>query len=222
MMKNMKMSSGGLMIKRRLFTRVYFLSQLMFLMIGCDVMENQWNNLTNSGSGSSSNSSSNSRVTSQEVPAHGQVTVSLLERSPFKGKDLDPVFWSNMEAYCKAGPTHLIIADMNLVPVQMSRAGFVARWTAQCYALATTYAGLPWSPGDDAEGQFLYDNRDQMDAWWSRYVQAVVKVMKNAPRTTAVIIVNDSLDRLGFRLGHATYRDMGPVRDRVQIGDTIQ
>jgi hypothetical protein len=211
------------MRNKKLGLRRISLSFLMLIMSGCDILD--WDKITNSGSGSSSNSSagSGSKNTSQEVPAHGQVTVNLLERSPFKGKDLDPVFWSNIEAYCKAGPTQLIIADMNLVPSYMTRAGFVARANGQYYALATTYAGMPWSPSaDDPESQPIWDARDQMEAWWSRYVQAVVKVMKNAPRTTAVIIVNDGLDRLGGRLGPATYRDMGSVRDRVQIGDTIQ
>jgi hypothetical protein len=215
-----KILPGGPMPKKKLYRLLFFLFQFVLLSMGCDAAKDQWNNLTSSGSGSGTSSSS--QTTSQEVPAHGQETVNLLEKSPFKGKELDPAFWSNMEAYCKAGPTKLIIADMNLVPSQMSRAGFTARWAAQCYALATTYMGWNWNPGDDPDGQFLYENREQMYAWWARYVQAVVNLMKKAPKTTAVIIINDGPDRLGSRLGDATMRDMTAVQDRVTLGDVIR
>jgi hypothetical protein len=204
------------MIKKKIKFLVLFLLFLNLLTISCGLFESTQS--TKSGSGSSTGSV----VASPEVPAHGQVTVNLLERAPFKGKDLDPAFWTTMEGYCKAGPTQIIIADMNLVPVQMSRAGFVARWAAQCYALATTYAGMNWSAGNDAEGQLLSDARDQMNAWWSGYIQAVVQLMKKAPQTTAVIIVNDGLDRLGSRLGDATLRDMGSVQSRLTLGDVIR
>lgn len=202
------------MTKKRLI-RLRF-SPLLFtlLLFGCDAVENQWNNLTNSGSGSSSGP----KVTSQEVPAHGQVTVNLLERAPFKGRELDPAFWNNMESYCKAGPTQLIIADMNLIPSQMNRAGFSAPENQLYYALASTYAGMNWSPGD-ATSQVLSDNRDQIDAWWSRYIQAVVQVMQKAPRTTAVVIINDGPDRCGSRLASPTYQNMGSVKNRVQMGN---
>jgi hypothetical protein len=208
------------MPKKKIHRLFFFLFQFALLSMGCDTAKDQWNSLTNSGSGSSSNTSSSSQ-TSQEIPAHSQATVNLLEKSPFKGKELDPSFWSNMEAYCKAGPTRLIIADMNLVPNQMTRAGFEGRWAAQCYALATTYAGLPWNP-NDAETQALWNAQDQINAWWSRYVQKIVQIMEKTPQTTAVIIVNDGYDRLGFRLGDATLRNMASVQNRVSLGDVIR
>jgi hypothetical protein len=198
------------MYKNKLARLSFIAFNFLILTIGC-----------NSGSSTSSSSGSNT-TPSQEVPAHSQATVNLLERSPFKGKDLDPVFWTNMEAYCKAGPTQLIIADMNLVPVQMGRAGFSARWAAQCYALASTYAGYSWSrPTNDEESQMLWDVRDQIDAWWSRYIQKIVEIMQKAPQTTAVIIINDGGDRLGERLGAATLRNMASVRNRVTLGSVI-
>ena len=192
---------------------------LMLFSAGCEY----WENLTNSGSGSSSGSNSttnNSSATPPKTePAHGQATVNILEKSPFIGQDLDPTFWSNLEAYCKAGPTQLIIADMDRIPSQMSRAGFGGRWTAQCYALGSTMAGMDWSPKPGDSGlETLSRQRNQIDAWWSRYINAVVQVMQKAPQTTAVIIVNDSFDELGIRLGPATYRAMGSVQGRVQIG----
>ena len=183
---------------------------LILLLFGCGNFETTQTTKSGSGSGAAS----------QEVPAHGQATVNLLERAPFKGRDLDPTFWNNMEAYCKAGPTQLIIADMNLIPSQMNRAGFSAPENQLYYALASTYAGMNWSPGD-ATSQVLSDNRDQIDAWWSRYIQAVVRTMQKAPQTTAVVIINDGPDRLGSRLGNETYKNMGAVISRVRMGDTI-
>ena len=215
---------GVLMFKRKLYRLAFFAFHFMLLSMGCDMAQEQWNNLTSSGSGSNSSSGSKANNnTSQEVPAHGPVAVNLLERSPFKGMELDSTFWANMEAYCKAGPTQLIIADMNLVPVQMSKAGFDARWTAQCYALATTYAGLPWEPDPkDGEVIALWNARDQVNAWWSRYIQKINQVMQNAPQTTAIIIHNDGFDRLGFRLGDSTLRNLGSVQNRVSLGGVIR
>jgi len=177
-----------------------------------------WENMTNSGSGSGSSSNSTTTTTTQaEQPAHGPATVNLMEQSPFNGQNLDAAYWSKLEGYCKAGPTQLIIADLNAVPGQMGRAGFNGRWGAQIYALASTVAGMNWSPVD-CETQVLSNQRGQIDSWWGRYLQAVVQVMQKAPQTTAVVIVNDGFDRLGFRLGPPTSRAMGSVGGRVQMG----
>lgn len=199
------------MIKRL----VFLLPFLILFMIGCEMSQ------TKSSSGSSSSSSSGPAP--QDQPTHGQVTYNILEKSPFSGQQLDSSFWTNLEAYCKAGPTLLIIADMDQIPNQMSRAGFVARWIAQDYALATLYSGVGWT-GDpnDPEVQALYDQRDQIEAWWSRYIQRIVQLMQKAPQTTAIIILNDGPDRCGFRLGPATYNNMGSVASRVQLGDILQ
>ncbi len=183
---------------------------LFIIIFGCELTQNK----SSSGSGSS-----NSGPAPQDQPTHGQVTYNILEKSPFSGQQLDSSFWTNLEAYCKAGPTQLIIADMDLIPIQMSRAGFVARWTAQDYALATIYAGAGWSANpSDTESQALYDQRDQIDAWWSRYIQRIVQIMQKAPQTTAIIIQNDGFDRCGFRLGPAINDNMGSVASRVQMG----
>lgn len=209
------------MAKKKINWTGFQLLLLMLFLTGCDY----WNNLTNSGSGSSSSTNSSSTTASSTTPtpksepAHGPATVNIMEKSPFNGRDLDQGYWTNLEAYCKAGPTQLIIADMDRVPGQMSRAGFNGRWTVQCYALGSTVAGWDWSPKPgDAEGDALKRDRRELDAWWSRYIQAVVQVMQKAPQTTAVIIVNDGFDKLGIRLGPATYRQMGPVQSRVQVG----
>jgi hypothetical protein len=202
------------MVKKKLTQMSLFLSLFILLiaLVGCEV------NQTKSSSGSGSGSGG---TTTQEQPAHGQATYNILERSPFKGQQLDSAFWSNLEAYCKAGPTELLISDMLLIPSQMSRAGFEARENAQYYALSRTVAGADWKPGDDGELQFLKDHEGEMDAWWSRYIQAIVQIMQKAPQTTAIIIVNDGPDRLGRSLGAGTYRQMSPVINRVSMGDTV-
>jgi hypothetical protein len=205
------------MTKSKLIWLLLPLFLLMLPTTGCQY----WDNMTNSGSGSSSASGSGSATnsTSQAEQPHGPVTVNLMERTPFKGRDLDPAFWSKMEAYCKAGPTQLVLADLHQVPNQMTRAGFYGEWKAQCYALATTYAGGSWTPVAETEG--LWHQRGEITAWWSRYVGAVVQLMQKAPQTTAIIITNDGPDRVGFRLGPATHRNMGPVQGRVQVGKTV-
>jgi hypothetical protein len=202
------------MPKKNFYRFFFFLFQFLILSTGCDVVQN-W---TNSGSGSSSGSST--KATSQEVPAHDQATVNLLSRSPFKGKDLDPAFWADMEAYCKGGPTQLIVADMDRIPSQMERAGFSAPENQLYYALASTYAGMNWSPGDETS-RVLSDQRGQIDSWWARYIQAIVQIMQKAPKTTAIVIVNDGPDRLGSRLGYETYKNFSSVQSRVRLGDVI-
>jgi hypothetical protein len=202
------------MNKKKLNRLLLPLSLLMLSATSCQY----WENMTNSGSGSGSSSNSVPASTPQaEQPAHGPATVNLMEKAPFNGQSLDAAYWKNLEGYCKAGPTQLIIADLNQVPGQMGQAGFKGRWGAQIYALASTVAGMNWSPSD-GETRVLSTQRGQIDSWWGRYLQAVVQVMQKAPQTTAVVIANDGYDRLGFRLGPPTYRAMGSVGGRVQMG----
>ena len=178
---------------------------LLLILIGCEI------NQTKSSSGSNSGS------VTQDQPAHTQATVNLLEKDIFRGTNLNTTYWTSLEGYCKAGPTQLIIANMDLIPSHMDRAGFPAPENQQYYALASTYAGLNWSPGD-ATSQALWEAQDQMYAWWNRYIQKVVEIMQKTPQTTAIIIVNDGNDRLGARLGPAIYDHMGSVVNRVQMG----
>ncbi len=151
---------------------------------------------------------------------HGPAEINLMSGPIFSGQALNAATWRDLQAYVLAGPTNLIVADLLLVPDQMSQAGFDARWTVQLYALSRTYAGMNWLPGD-GESQALYDVRDQIDAWWTRYIAAVIQVMQKAPQTTALIIQNDGHDRLGRTLGRATLSQMAPVADRVTLGNTV-
>lgn len=192
------------------------LSALLLALTGCE----WWNNLTNSSSGSSS-SSNNSTTTVTTAPAHGQATINLLERSLFQGRQLNTATWSELEAYCKAGPTHLIVSDMDLIPGTMSRAGFNARVNMQYYALSRNIAGANWDAKGDPEGQEFLRVRGEMEDWWFRYINAIVQIMQKAPQTTAVIIVNDGHDKCGRSLGEGTFRAMGSVSSRVSKGDTV-
>jgi hypothetical protein len=198
------------MIKKNLICLLLPLLLLLLPATGCQY----WDNMTNSGSGGSQPPNTTSQP---EQPSHGPATVNLMEQTPFNGRELDSAYWSKLEGYCKAGPTQLIIADLNAVPGQMGRAGFNGRWGAQLYALASTVAGMNWSPSD-GETQVLSDQRGEIGSWWGRYLQAVIQVMQKTPQTTAVVIANDGFDRLGFRLGPPTYRAMGSVGGRVQMG----
>ena len=207
------------MTKKKLICLLLPLLVLMLTSTGCQY----WDNLTNSGSGSGSSSSANAETgsTAQTVqPAHGPATVNLMQRTPFNGRDLNPAFWKEMEGYCLAGPTQLVLADLNAAPDQMTRAGFPGFWKAQLYALATTYAGMNWSPSV-IDLKDLYQQRGEINAWWSRYVGAIVQLMQKAPQTTALIIVNDGPDRVGFRLGPAMQAQMGSVAGRVTLGSTV-
>jgi hypothetical protein len=192
-----------------------FLLPFILFTIGCELFDSTQSTKSSSGS------SSTSKTTSLELPGHGQATVNLLERAPFQGRNLDPAFWTNMEAYCKAGPTQLIIADMSLVLNHMTRAGFTGRENAQYFALSRTINGAVWNPGSDGELQSMKNDEDQIYAWWNRYVQAVVQIMQKAPQTTVVIIVNDGHDRCGNSLGKGTYRMMSSVISRVSMGSTV-
>lgn len=187
------------------------LLMLFILVVGCEV------NQTKSSSGSSAGSSN----TTENQPAHGQDTINLMEQNVFSGDNLNTAYLAQLEAFCKAGPTKLIIADMALIPDQMSRSGFSGRWGVQLYALASTYAGVGWSPGNVGELQWFYENQDRLFAWWDRYVNAILGIMQKYPQTTALIVINDEPDRCGARLGYAIQSRLGSVNNRVELGGVL-
>lgn len=152
---------------------------------------------------------------------HEQATINLLERPIFMGRQLNASAWSDIESFCKAGPTQLIVADTNLIPSQMTQAGFKGRENAQWFALSRTYAGFNWLPGNDGELQALSNERNELGDWWDSYIIKVVEIMVKAPQTTATIIANDALDHCGRQLGNSTYKTMQNVSDRVLVGDTV-
>jgi hypothetical protein len=188
---------------------------LLLLLAGCQSSE------TKSSGGAGSGAGSGSGGTSGDQPAHGQATINLMEQNVFSGDNLNTAYWAQLEGYCKAGPTRLIVADMGLVPSQMSRSGFEGRWGVQLYALASTYAGVGWSPGDVAELQWFYENQDRLFAWWDRYINAILGIMQKYPQTTALIVINDEPDRCGARLGYAIQSRLGSVNNRVELGQVL-
>jgi|GEM_PF-1719889 len=205
---------------------------MMIGTIGCEWKQTKSSGGTassNSGSGTTTSSSSNDTTTSgtgtgasgSSLPAHALTTVNILEMDPFSGQQLNPTFWKWLEAYCQAGPTQLIIADMPLIPGHFTRSIAPGYWAAQMYALASTYAGVNWSPPDDPDAAYYYTIRDQIYLWWDGYVEAVLKVMQKAPKTTAIIVVNDKPDMCGARLGPAIQDRLSPVGDRVVLGEVL-
>lgn len=216
----MKIYGGSMVMKKRI-PLGHLLTFFILSMMGCDFFDKQWKDITNSGSSSSKSPSNTASTTSSSVPAHGQATINLLERSLFQGRQLNAATWSELEAYCKAGPTHLIVSDMDLIPGTMSQAGFNARINMQYYALSRNIAGANWDAKGDPEGQEFLNVRSEMEDWWFRYINAIVQIMQKAPQTTAVIIVNDGHDKCGRSLGYGTSRAMGSVSSRVSMGDTV-
>lgn len=118
-------------------------------------------------------------------------------------------------------PDHIIIADLQRLPDIMTQAGFVGRWTAQCYALANSYAGVEWDlTGADQEVLDLYVQREAIDKWFEeKYIQPVEAQLKKWPDLTATIIINDGHDRLGFRLGDAIWKRLEGFRERLTMGE---
>ncbi len=204
------------MSRNKLIQKSLSLSLLLLLIIGCEI------NQTKSSSGSSSGTGT---TAPQDQPAHGQVTYNILAKSPFNGQQLNTTFWNDLDGYCKAGPTELIIADLDLIPGQLSRAGFPGRTNAQYYAFSRTVNGAFYgSPelAQDGELLYLYENRDKIDAWWDRYIRAIVQIMQKYPKTTAVMIINNTYpDQGGPSVAHGTMWRMSSVSDRVSIGATV-
>ncbi len=190
-----------------------FLPLLLLILNGCDWLAD----ITGTKSGSSSG------TTPPDQPAHGQVTYNILEKSPFSGQQLNTTFWTNLDGYCKAGPTQLIICDLNMIPNQMGQAGFPGRDLAKYYAFSRTVNNaFLWAPNMDPELQYLYDNQDKIYAWWARYIQAIVQIMQKYPKTTAVIIINNTFaDQGGPSVAHGTMGMMSSVSNRVSIGNTV-
>lgn len=190
---------------------LFFSLLLLFIGInGCEVNQTK----SSGGSGSSGTSADNQ-------PAHGQATINLMAEDVFSGTNLNTRYWSQLEAYCKAGPTQLIIADMALVPDQFTRSIAPGYWASQMFALSSTYAGVAWSPPEDADAAYYFTIRDQINDWWARYINAILRIMQTAPQTTALIIINDEPDKCGARLGYAIRDNLASVGDRVTQGDVL-
>jgi hypothetical protein len=200
---------GGFMTKKKSIQVCLSLFSLVLLLVilGC-------------GS-SSSNSSGGSSSGTGSQPAHGQATINLMEQNVFNGANLNTAYWTQLEAFCNAGPTQLIIADMALVPDQMSRSGFTGSWGVQMYALSSTYAGVFVSTFGIGELEWFLENQDQVYAWWDRYISAIRNILQKYPQTTVLIIINDEPDKCGARLGLAIQSNLASFGNRVALGDVL-
>ena len=90
------------------------------------------------------------------------------------------------------------------------------------YAVATTYAGLSWSPNTGYDGSvWLYNNQDKLTAWVDGKVQKASDALKANPGLQATAIVNDACDRLGGRLGAPVVTKLQEFGNRVTGGRWI-
>jgi hypothetical protein len=203
---------GGFMTKKKLIQVCLSLFSLVLLIVilGC----------SSSSTKSNGGSSGSSPGTGDQAP-HGQATINLMAQNVFAGSNLNTNYWAQLEGYCKAGPTQLIIADMGLVIEQFSRSIGPGRWESQMFALASTYAGVGWAPPGDPDADYYWTIQDQILAWWDRYINAVLGIMQKYPQTTALIITNDEPDRCGARLGLAIQNNLASVNNRVTLGDIL-
>jgi len=159
------------------------------------------------------------------VPTHGYVTRDVLvETSPWLsgGTSINPAFVSELDAYAAAGPVHLILSNMSMIPDRMRESGFAGRDNCLWYALSRTMSGSNWIPGSDGELQVLYQQTDAMVAWWHNYLNAVIGVMQTRADVTVTIITEDALDRGGRSLGNASLAVFpAGLQGRVSLGDTV-
>lgn len=174
---------------------------LFYVLIGC-------------GGGSSGGGSS-----SLDQPSHDQATVNVLEGNVFVGDQLNKSYFDWLEAYCQAGPTHLIIADMPLVVEHFSRSIAPGFWQSQMFALSSTYRGVGWTLSGDPDADYYWTIQDQIFNWWDKYIMRLVDIMSKAPQTTATIIINDAPDMCGARLGMAIQDRLNGFGNRVTFGD---
>ncbi len=202
----------------KIFNQKHFLTLFTILMFSVLIAGCGAKSTTNSGSGSGTLASGGG---SSNEPPHGQATINLLEREVFIGDKLNESFFNWLEVYCQAGPTHLIIADMPLIPDHFTRSIAPGEWAAQMFALASTYAGVAWSPFGHPDADYYWTIQDQIFNWWASYIERILQIMLKAPQTTALIVANDEPDLCGARLGVAIQNHLSPVGDRVALGDVL-
>jgi hypothetical protein len=167
--------------------------------------------------------------TSPSVAAHGPVTRDVLVETPpwTPGSTaLSPTFESELDAFAKAGPVRLILANMDVTNDRMRESGFNGRDTALWYALSRLInAGdmFPPAGGFDSEAAVLHEQREQIIKWWQDYIHAVIRVMQKRSDLTVFIITNDNEEDKGGRsLGNGTMRLFpDDVLSRVDIGDAV-
>jgi hypothetical protein len=185
--------------------------------------------VTTTPTGTPTQTQTQTQTQTANVPAHGPVTRDVLVETPpwIKGSTaLTPTFESELDAYAKAGPVHLILANLNVTNDRMREAGFNGRDTALWYALSRFInAGNTYPPpqGFDSEAAVLHEQGPQIIEWWQNYVAAVVRVMqKRSDLTVSIISNDDNEDKGGRSLANGTMRLFpDDVRGRVDMGAAV-
>jgi len=195
------------------------------------LLDRAWNSIKSLFGGSrsrtSSNKKSNTNTNSNTTTyaTHGQATRDLLKDfHPWKtgSVKINPSWESDLDAFAKAGPTHIIIADMPAVADHMLASGFQGRWTALHYALSRSYAGFNWSGGTDSDGIWLKSHETEIIEFWQNYIDAIIRVMNKHSNMTALIIYKDGFDLLGRTLGNSTLKAFPDnLKSRVTLGETV-
>jgi hypothetical protein len=113
--------------------------------------------------------------------------------------------------------------DLNTIPDRMRQAGFEGTDNQLYYALASTYAEMPWQadPTDPALVK-LSDQRENIYSWFDKIVTNVSQKLEANPDLTMNAIMNDGPDRCGFRLGLAIMKKLNNFGDRVQMGTAYE
>jgi hypothetical protein len=163
------------------------------------------------------------------VAAHGPEVRDVLRDTPpwTPGTtSLTPTFEAELDAYAKAGPVHLIIANMDLTADRMRDSGFNGRDTALWYALSRMInAGNTFPPeqGFDSEAAVLHEQGPQIIKWWEDYIHAVINVMQRRNDVTVSLVSHDdNEDKGGKSLANGTYRLFpDELKGRVDFGDAI-
>jgi hypothetical protein len=163
------------------------------------------------------------------VPAHGPVVRDVLVETPpwTPGTaSLKPTFEAELDAYAKAGPVHLIIANMDVIAETMRNSGFNGRDTAVWYALSRLInAGDTYPPagGFDSEAAVLHQQGPQIIKWWEDYIGAVVRVMQKRNNVTVSLVTHDdNEDKGGLSLANGTLRLFpDELKGRVDLGDAV-
>lgn len=124
----------------------------------------------------------------------------------------------------------LVIADMDLIPERMRRAGFQGSDGAMWYGLAHIMAYGPDAVmPDDGAGSMRWLNAHRLDVcnWFTGELTLVQRSLQGNLSLTAIAIANDGPteqhpgERLGFRLGPAIMERMKEFGDRVQLGTVV-
>jgi len=158
----------------------------------------------------------------EEPIPHPPMTVNVLaEQAVWRAgalTEVDPAFVSWLRRTCLGGATRLVLADMGQIPGRMRQAGFRGRDNALWYTLSRSYAEWNWHGDPRDPDAHLSNQRGELHDIWSNYIDVVVRVMAAVPQTTALILDNDGPDRCGKELGEYTERQIGAVRNRVELG----